>query len=86
MDLADIKADLKTYILREFLPGESPEALGESTPLVTGGILDSIATLKLVSFLEERFGIALEAHEVDADHLDTVQKIAELVKGKTSPL
>jgi acyl carrier protein len=82
MDLADIKRDVKAYILREFLPGESPEALGESTPLVTGGILDSIATLKLVSFLEERFGIALAAHEVDADHLDTIEKIAELVSRK----
>jgi acyl carrier protein len=82
MDLAEVKADVKTYILREFLPGESPEALGESTPLVTGGILDSIATLKLVSFLEERFGISLEAHDVDAEHLDTIQSIAELVRGK----
>jgi acyl carrier protein len=84
MDLEEVKTEVKTYILREFLPGESPEALGESTLLVTGGILDSIATLKLVSFLEERFGIALEAHEVDADHLDTIQRIAELVRGKTS--
>jgi acyl carrier protein len=84
MDLAQVKSDVKSYILREFLPGENPEALGDATPLVTGGILDSIATLKLVSFLEERFGIALEAHEVDADHLDTIQKIAELVGRKKS--
>jgi acyl carrier protein len=84
MDLAEVKTDVKGYILREFLPGESSEALGESTPLVTGGILDSMATLKLVGFLEERYGIAIEAHEVDADHLDTIQRIAELVRGKKS--
>ena len=82
MDLDALKSKVKEYILREFLPGESPEALTDSTPLISGGILDSIATLKLVSFLEDQFGIALEAHDVDADHLDTIDMIAALVSQK----
>ena len=77
-----IKATIKEYILREFLPGEDPEALTDSTPLVTGGILDSLATIKLVSFLEEKYGISLEAHEVDAEHLDTIDLVAQLVDAK----
>ncbi len=84
MELEPLKATVKEYILREFLPGENPDALAESTPLVTGGILDSIATLKLVGFLEERFRISLEAHEVDADQLDTIEMIATLVRSKAS--
>ena len=36
---------VKTYILKEFLPGEAPETLTESTPLISGGIVDSIQTL-----------------------------------------
>ena len=77
-----IKTTVKEYILREFLPGEAPEALTDSTPLVTGGILDSLATIKLVSFLEEKYGISLEAHEVDAEHLDTIDLVAQLVAAK----
>ena len=50
-------AQVKQYILETFLPGENPDELKETTPLISGGILDSIATLKLVMFLEERFGI-----------------------------
>jgi acyl carrier protein len=50
--MAQIKEDVKEFILREFLPGESPQELTDSTPLITGGILDSLATIKLVSFLE----------------------------------
>jgi acyl carrier protein len=84
MELEALKATVKEYILREFLPGERPDALTDSTPLITGGILDSIATLKLVGFLEETFHVSLEAHEVDADHLDTVEMIAELVTSKNS--
>ena len=73
---------VKSYILKEFLPGEDPNELTDSTPLVTGGILDSLATLKLVSFLEEQYGIAVQAHEADVEHLDTVQDIAALVRSK----
>ena len=44
----DIESAVKTFILTEFLPGEDPAELTMDTPLITGGILDSIATLKLV--------------------------------------
>lgn len=80
--MQEIENTVRTYILDEFLPGEDPEALTNSTPLVSGGILDSIATLKLVSFLEEQFRIELAPHETDADHLDTVADIATLVRSK----
>jgi acyl carrier protein len=73
---------IKRYILEEFLEGEDPAQLTSSTPLMTSGILDSIKTLKLVAFLEERFSIALAAHEADADHLDTIAMIAALVRSK----
>ena len=77
-----ITEPVREYILQEFLPGEKPEALKLDTPLVTGGILDSIATLKLVSFLEERFDIRLQAHEAGVDHMDTIGSIAALVASK----
>ncbi len=78
----DIEQTLKSYILTEFLPGESPEHLTTTTPLVTGGILDSLATLKLVAFLEEQFSISVGAHEADQENLDTIDRIASLVRSK----
>jgi len=80
----DIKTVIKDVILKEFLPGEDPSELTDATPLITGGILDSIATLKLVMFIEERYGISLQAHEVDAEHLDTISQIAQLIRSKKS--
>ena len=70
------------YILREFLPGEDPSELEDQTPLITGGILDSITTLKLVTFIEDYFGITVEAYEAGVDHLDTIDQIAALVVEK----
>ena len=82
MSDAAISEPIRQFILQEFLPGERPEALKLDTPLVTGGILDSIATLKLISFLEERFDIRLDAHEAGVDYMDTIASIASLVASK----
>lgn len=78
----DIKATVKGFILKEFLPGEDPEELTDTTPLISGGILDSIATIKLVLFLEEKFGVVVEAHETDPEYIDTIESIAQLVSAK----
>jgi acyl carrier protein len=78
----EIKQAVRSYILDQFLPGEDPSELTDATPLITGGILDSISTLKLVVYLEERFGVIVEAHEAGVDHLDSVGEIARLIERK----
>lgn len=78
----EIKQTVKEYILKEFLPGEDPKNLTDTTPLVSGGILDSLAVLKLVAFLEERYGCQFQPHEVDAEFLDTAARIADFVQSR----
>jgi acyl carrier protein len=50
--------------------------------LVHQGIVDSLATLKLVSFLEEHFGIQLDADDANPENLRTLPDIAALVERK----
>lgn len=78
----DIHINVRKYLLEEFLAGEDPAALTNQTPLITSGILDSIATAKLVSHLEERFGVRFKASEVSGAYLDTVDRIVEAVHSK----
>ncbi len=80
--MAEIKAQLHSFILREFLSGENPENLTDATPLITGGILDSLATLRLVSFLEDTFDIELRPEDLDPGNLDSISSIAALVASK----
>ena len=77
-----IEGTVKSYILDEFLPGSSPNDVTESTPLISGGILDSLATVKLVAFLEEQYQVTIEPHEASVDYLDTITQIADLVRSK----
>jgi acyl carrier protein len=79
---SEITDVVKDYVLNEFLPTEDPAQLTDSVPLIRGGILDSIATLKLAAFLEQKFQIQLQAHEMSVDHLDTIADIVKLVEAK----
>lgn len=81
---SEMAAKIKAFILEEFLPGEDASQLDLNTPLMSSGVLDSIATLKLVTFLEHQFGVAIEAHEANVDYLDSIEKIAELVRSKAA--
>lgn len=78
----DIAEELRRFLLAEFLPGESAANLRDDTPLRTGGILDSVSTLKLVSFVEQRFAIEVEAHEAGVEHFDRITDIAALIRRK----
>ena len=81
-NLDGILSSLKNYILAEFLPGEDPNELTASTPLMSGGILDSLATLRLVTFIEEQFGVQVEPHEMGTEYFDSLTEIAKLVHSK----
>ena len=82
MNEQDIQARVKSFILNEYLPGEDPAALTETTPLMTTGILDSIAVLKVVTFLEDQFHITIEPHEAVVENLNTLSDIGRLVMSK----
>ena len=78
----EIRHAVHEYILAQFLVGEDPDELTDQTPLITGGILDSIRTLKLVVFLEDRFNVTVEAHEAGVENLDSVAQISDLIARK----
>ncbi len=80
--MADTNAIVKQFILNEFLPGEDPANLTDSVQLIRGGILHSLATLRLVAFLEQQFGIELKANDANPDNLDTLADITALVERK----
>jgi acyl carrier protein len=84
MNPQDIKTKVKTFILNEYLSGEDPAALTDATPLMTTGILDSIAVLKVVTFLENQFHITIEPHEAVVENLNTLSDMARLVTSKVS--
>ncbi len=82
-DTQTIKDRLRGYIIENFLPGEDPSNLQDDTPLKDSGILDSISTLKLVSFVEETWSITVAPHEASSE-FDRIEDIANIVQQKAS--
>ena len=82
VEMDALKNDIRAHILSEFLPGEDAANLRDDTPLRTSGILDSMSTLNLVTFLEQTYGITIDAHETGVDNFDRIDTIAALVASK----
>ena len=82
MILDEVTLQVQQHIAQQFLGGEDPASFTDDVKLVSDGVFDSPASLRLVAFIEERFGVKIEAHEVDVDHLDTISSIADLVRSK----
>ena len=75
----DNKIKLKTFI-QELLAdyGEGPD-FGDDDLLVTSGILDSQAVLRMVVFLEDEFGLDLAERGFDQNDFDSLTNIMRLV-------
>ncbi len=50
---------INDYISRELIQDPALLPLADETPLLDSGILDSLSLLRLVVFLEERFGVTI---------------------------
>ena len=80
----DLKDAIRRFILDAYLQGESPDNLRDDTPLQSSGILDSLATLGLVTFLEQQYKIELDINDTSADNFDRIDDIARVVRAKTA--
>lgn len=81
MLLENIKDDIKEYI-KNTIAKEENLKLENDTLLISSRIIDSISTLKMVDYLEKKFKIEFQPHEVDTDNLDSIDLIAQFVASK----
>ena len=82
MDKNEIRSTIRTFLMDNIFNGDDKGQLKDDTALISSRIMDSIVALKLVSHLEEKFGIELEAHEVDQENLDTINLMTAFVQSK----
>jgi acyl carrier protein len=80
--IESIKERLKDFIIKRFLKNTESESLNFDTPLISGGLIDSILTMQLVVFIEETYNFEFSAHEVDRDNLDSINIIANFIQKK----
>ena len=79
MDQSD-RLKIRAYV--EELLGEHDDhaAFGDSESLIKAGRLDSLAVVKLVTFLEASFAVDFARVEFDPERFDTVAEIAAVIE------
>lgn len=73
---------INVYISRELVSRPDLLPLQNDTPLLESGILDSLALLKLLLFLEEEFNVAVDDFEVIPENFNTVDAICAYVRSR----
>jgi acyl carrier protein len=80
----EIKKQVRQFIAENVLLGVHQTTIEDATPLITGGLIDSIGMIGLVAFLEQHFEVEFMPREVDVHSLDTLEQIEELIRKKLS--
>lgn len=73
---------LKEYIREELMNGANGE-LDESENLLAAGIIDSLGILRLVSFVEEKFGIEVPDEDVTIENFQSVKSMSDYVASQS---
>ena len=70
---------IKEFILTEVNPDLGLQALDDDEPLIASGIVDSLGVLRILSFLDEAWGIDLSGDEIKLENFHSVRSICELI-------
>ena len=75
----EITKAVRDYVVREYLEEGNDREINETTPLISGGIVDSFSMVSLKRFLEKKYQIQIPDADATPDAFDTVQSIVALV-------
>ncbi len=81
----DLRRAIRDYVVKEYLEEGDDRTIAETTPLISGGIVDSFSMVSLKRFLERKFAIRIPDAEATPAAFDTVNGIAELVERLRHP-
>jgi acyl carrier protein len=75
----EVIADLKAYLRTIQKPNRPVDSITETDRLVASGLIDSLAIVQIVTYLETRHGIDFTAGGLDPDRLATIAGIADII-------
>ncbi len=77
-----MEAVINDYISRELVQDATLLPLGNATSLLETGVLDSLSLLRLVVFIQERFGIAVDDVDLVPENFDSVDAICAYLRSR----
>ena len=75
-------SEIRAFIVANFLFGQAGDGFADDQSFLESGIIDSTGLLELVSFVEQRYGIAIADRELVPENLDSLRNISGFVARK----
>lgn len=82
--VSTIRTRLRRLMIEELEENGFREDFSNDESLLENQVLDSLSILKLISFLDEVFGISLSEEELEPERFETVDRIVDLIRYKTA--
>ena len=83
LEVTQLEAVINDYISRELVQDATLLPLTNATSLLETGVLDSLSLLKLVLFVQERFGIVVDDVDLVPEHFASVDTICAYLRSRT---
>ncbi len=81
MNKEEIGKTVSNFISKNFLFNQEKQ-VDDTVSLLGTGIIDSMGTLELISFLESNYNIRFDDEELVAENFDSIKKIKEFLSIK----
>ena len=85
MHTMEIGSEIRDFVVTNFLFGKGDD-LRDDESLLENGVIDSTGVLELVSYLQERFDMRIEDHEIVPANLDSIRNLVDFVGRKTGSM
>ena len=76
-----LPTEIKAFIVDNYLFGDD-DGFENDSSFIKAGIIDSTGIMHLVSFLQEKYAVAIEDEELIPDNLDSIIKITAFIERK----
>ncbi len=76
----DLEQVILAYVKKEYIDEDDDREVTATTPLISGGIVDSFSMVSLKRFLEKKYDIQIPDADASPAAFDTVEKIVGLVE------
>jgi acyl carrier protein len=80
----ETEARIERYIVDELMMADAKTKIDPDQSLISSGVIDSLAILRLIVFLEEQFGISVDDDEVVPENFETINIMKSFVQNKLS--
>ncbi len=73
---------LRKYILNQYLKGQVPEGFDDDFNLIDAGIMDSLAIINTVTYLENQYAITFDDGDIVPEHFMSINALSVFVRKK----